>query len=112
VASILFYENRQWPSIDKYVCSPAAACGIAQFIPSTWARYGIDADGNGASRESWRDNIHSASNYIGKMHKSVREAAIEYNAGPSYAGASDGRLPKETLDYIYGVQRAYDYLKN
>ena len=41
--------------------SPAGAQGIAQFMPSTWRQYGLDANGDGV-RDVWdpRDAIPSA----------------------------------------------------
>lgn len=112
VASILFYENRSYPRTDKFVCSHAAACGVMQFIPSTFRAYGVDGDGDGkAKRESWKDSVASGSNYIGSMKKDLRNTAITYNAGPAYHGSPDSGLPAETRDYVYGVWRAYRYLK-
>lgn len=44
--------------------SPAAAQGIAQFIPGTWATHGIDGDNDG-DRDVWdpADAIPSAASY-------------------------------------------------
>lgn len=41
--------------------SPAGAQGIAQFMPQTWAQYGVDGDGDGIA-DVWNpvDAIHAA----------------------------------------------------
>jgi hypothetical protein len=45
--------------------SSAGAVGQMQFMPSTWATYGVDADGDGrADPASATDAIHSAANYL------------------------------------------------
>ena len=45
--------------------SPAGAVGWMQFMPDTWARYGVDADGDGrADPDSPADAIFSAAAYL------------------------------------------------
>lgn len=70
--------------------SPAAAQGIAQFIPGTWATHGIDGDGDG-DRDVWdpNDAIPSAAKYDCTLAKYVKDAPGDpthnmlaaYNAG-------------------------------
>jgi Transglycosylase SLT domain len=45
--------------------SPAGAVGWMQFMPSTWRRYGLDADGNGTA-DPWNptDAVFSAARYL------------------------------------------------
>ena len=45
--------------------SPAGAVGWMQFMPSTWARYGVDADGNGTA-DPWNptDAVFAAARYL------------------------------------------------
>jgi soluble lytic murein transglycosylase-like protein len=45
--------------------SSAGAIGWMQFMPSTWARYGLDVDGDGVANP-WvaRDAIHAAARYL------------------------------------------------
>jgi hypothetical protein len=45
--------------------SPSGAIGWMQFMPATWQRYGLDADGNGAA-DPWNpaDAIFSAARYL------------------------------------------------
>jgi hypothetical protein len=65
----------------------AGAGGPMQFIASTWARYGLDGDGDGvADRWSPADAIISAANYL---HASgapgdYRRALLAYNAANWY----------------------------
>lgn len=70
--------------------SPAAAEGIAQFIPGTWATHGIDGNGDG-KRDVWdpNDAIPSAASYDCKLASYVKDAPgnltenmlAAYNAG-------------------------------
>ncbi|WP_320785069.1 bifunctional lytic transglycosylase/C40 family peptidase [Streptomyces sp. CRN 30] len=90
--------------------SPAAAQGIAQFIPGTWATHGIDGDGNG-TRDVWdpNDAIPSAASYDCTLAKYVDDVPgnltenmlASYNAG-SYAVIKYGGVPPyaETRNYV------------
>ncbi|MFE9098847.1 NlpC/P60 family protein [Streptomyces sp. NPDC007264] len=90
--------------------SPAAAEGIAQFIPGTWAIHGIDGNGDGV-RDVWdpRDAIPSAASYDCKLASYVKDAPgnqtenmlAAYNAG-AYAVIKYGGVPpyKETQNYV------------
>ncbi|GAA3051298.1 hypothetical protein GCM10020000_35630 [Streptomyces olivoverticillatus] len=46
VLAAQIYTESNW---NPRAVSPADARGIAQFIPETWAGYGIDANGDGKS---------------------------------------------------------------
>ncbi|MFE7895760.1 NlpC/P60 family protein [Streptomyces sp. NPDC057412] len=90
--------------------SAAAAQGIAQFIPGTWATHGIDGDGDG-DRDVWdpADAIPSAASYdctLAKYVKDVpgdlkRNMLASYNAG-AYAVIKYRGVPpyKETRNYV------------
>jgi cell wall-associated NlpC family hydrolase len=90
--------------------SPAAAQGIAQFIPGTWATHGIDGDGDG-DRDVWdpNDAIPSAAKYDCTLAKYVKDAPGDptknmlaaYNAG-AYAVIKYGGVPPyaETQNYV------------
>lgn len=90
--------------------SPAAAQGIAQFIPGTWASHGLDGDGDG-DRDVWdpEDAIPSAASYDCKLAKYVKDAPGDptrnmlaaYNAG-AYAVIKYGGVPpyRETQNYV------------
>ncbi|EGX59479.1 transglycosylase [Streptomyces zinciresistens K42] len=90
--------------------SPAAAQGIAQFIPGTWATNGIDGDGDG-DRDVWdpQDAIPSAASYDCKLASYVKDVPgdptrnmlASYNAG-AYAVIKHGGVPpyKETQNYV------------
>ncbi|MFD0416897.1 NlpC/P60 family protein [Streptomyces sp. NPDC127108] len=90
--------------------SPAAAQGIAQFIPGTWASHGLDGDGDG-DRDVWdpKDAIPSAASYDCKLAKYVKDAPGDptrnmlaaYNAG-AYAVIKYGGVPpyRETQNYV------------
>jgi cell wall-associated NlpC family hydrolase len=90
--------------------SPAAAQGIAQFIPGTWASHGLDGDGDG-DRDVWdpNDAIPSAASYDCKLASYVKDVPgdqtknmlASYNAG-AYAVIKYGGVPpyKETQNYV------------
>ncbi|WP_281404298.1 NlpC/P60 family protein [Streptomyces roseirectus] len=90
--------------------SAAAAQGIAQFIPGTWATHGVDGNGDGR-RDVWdpADAIPSAAAYDCELAKYVKDVPGDpthnmlaaYNAG-AYAVIKYGGVPpyKETQNYV------------
>ncbi|WP_406437490.1 bifunctional lytic transglycosylase/C40 family peptidase [Streptomyces sp. NBC_00631] len=90
--------------------SPAAAQGIAQFIPGTWATHGIDGNGDGV-RDVWdpNDAIPSAASYDCELASYVKDVPGDisenmlaaYNAG-AYAVIKYKGVPpyKETQNYV------------
>ncbi|MFI8194598.1 NlpC/P60 family protein [Streptomyces sp. NPDC085946] len=94
--------------------SPAAAQGIAQFIPGTWAAHGIDGDGDG-DRDVWdpADAIPSAAKYDCTLASYVKDVPgnltenmlASYNAG-AYAVIKYRGVPpyKETQNYVKRIQ--------
>ncbi|MFF4794206.1 NlpC/P60 family protein [Streptomyces sp. NPDC001276] len=90
--------------------SPAAAQGIAQFIPGTWATHGIDGDGDGKA-DVWNpgDAIPSAASYDCELASYVKDVPgnvthnmlAAYNAG-AYAVIKYGGVPPyaETRNYV------------
>jgi hypothetical protein len=67
----------------------AGAGGPMQFLAATWARYGIDADGDGrADRWDAADAIFSAANYLRSSGApgDERAALFAYNHSASYVG--------------------------
>ena len=90
--------------------SAAAAEGIAQFIPGTWATHGIDGNGDGV-KNVWdpQDAIPSAASYDCKLASYVKDVPgnltenmlASYNAG-AYAVIKYGGVPpyKETRNYV------------
>jgi hypothetical protein len=90
--------------------SQAAAQGIAQFIPGTWASHGIDGDGDG-DRDVWdpKDAIPSAASYDCELASYVKKVGgnltenmlAAYNAG-AYAVIKHGGVPPytETRNYV------------
>ncbi|EFL33164.1 secreted transglycosylase [Streptomyces viridochromogenes DSM 40736] len=90
--------------------SQAAAQGIAQFIPGTWASHGIDGDGDG-DRDVWdpKDAIPSAASYDCELASYVKGVGgnptenmlAAYNAG-AYAVIKYKGVPpySETQNYV------------
>lgn len=72
--------------------SSAGAQGLMQFMPATWAVYGIDGDGDGRA-DIWNDadSVASAANYLvasGALNgpDGVRQAVFAYNHADWYVG--------------------------
>lgn len=61
----VIHEMESGRSGDTYLTSYAGATGPMQFLPSTFAIYGIDGNGDGiASINNTQDAIYSAANYL------------------------------------------------
>lgn len=101
------YQESGW---NPRARSPAAAQGIAQFIPGTWSAHGVDGDGDG-DRDVWdpADAIPSAASYDCELASYVKDVPGDitsnmlaaYNAG-SYAVIRYGGVPPygETQNYV------------
>ena len=67
--------------------SSAGAIGWMQFMPSTWLRWGIDADGSGVA-DPWNpvDAIYSAARYLAASGAAtdIRQAVFSYNHADWY----------------------------
>jgi hypothetical protein len=77
------------------------AVGPMQFIPSTWARHGVDADGDGAADpQDIEDAAQSAAGYLcagGRdLSKSgdLRAAILSYNHSTTYLAAVLALIPR------------------
>ncbi|WP_328901341.1 bifunctional lytic transglycosylase/C40 family peptidase [Streptomyces sp. NBC_00441] len=106
LAAQLYQESGWNPRAE----SSAAAQGIAQFIPGTWAGHGIDGDGDG-DRDVWdpADAIPSAASYDCELAGYVKKVPGDptdnmlaaYNAG-AYRVIKSGGVPgiAETKNYV------------
>ncbi|MEU9115902.1 bifunctional lytic transglycosylase/C40 family peptidase [Streptomyces sp. NPDC048483] len=101
------YQESGW---NPKAQSPAAAQGMAQFIPGTWQTHGVDGNGDG-KRDVWNpeDAIPSAASYDCELAKYVRGASGDatrnmlaaYNAGAYRVIQYDGVPPyRETQNYV------------
>src|SRR5215218_10901230 len=67
--------------------SSAGAVGWMQFMPDTWARWGVDADGNGVA-DPWNaaDAIYAAARYLAASgaRTDLRRAVFSYNHADWY----------------------------
>ncbi len=105
------YQESKWRTD---AVSHADARGIAQFIPSTWAAYGIDGDGDG-DRDVWdpKDAIPSAASYDCALAGYVKDVPGDptnnmlaaYNSGP-YRVIDAGGIPAltETRNYVRNIR--------
>lgn len=86
--------------------SPAGAIGPMQFMPQTWATYGVDGDGDGKiDPYSVADSIHAAANYLvasgvkGGSVEATKDAIWAYNHADWYVRD----IIKFWNDYTTGV---------
>lgn len=109
LAAQLYQESGFNPKAQSH----AAAQGIAQFIPGTWATHGVDGDGDG-DRDVWdpNDAIPSAATYDCALAGYVKDVPgnptenmlASYNAG-AYAVIKYSGVPpyKETQNYVQRI---------
>jgi cell wall-associated NlpC family hydrolase len=113
--SLLAAQLYQESGFSPKVTSHANAQGIAQFIPTTWAVHGLDANRDG-KRDPWdpQDAIPSAASYdctLARNVKSVPGSRVSnmlaaYNAGPYRVINSQG-VPNisETQNYVKVIKQ-------
>ncbi|NEA41649.1 bifunctional lytic transglycosylase/C40 family peptidase [Streptomyces sp. SID11385] len=110
LASQLYQES----GFNPRARSAAAAEGIAQFIPSTWATHGVDGDKDGV-RDVWNpaDAIPSAASYDCELASYVKDVPGDrsanmlaaYNAGPDAVIRYGGVPPySETRNYVQTIR--------
>ncbi|MFJ2776665.1 NlpC/P60 family protein [Kitasatospora sp. NPDC087315] len=110
LAAQLYQES----GFDPGARSPAKAYGMAQFLESTWAIYGTDANGDG-KKDIWdpADAIASAATYDCALARDVAKVPGDrqdnmlaaYNAGPYAVEKYDGVPPyRETQGYVRSIK--------
>ncbi|QKE85114.1 peptidoglycan DD-metalloendopeptidase family protein [Arthrobacter sp. NEB 688] len=98
--------------------SSAGARGLMQFMPATWAVYGVDGDGDGRARiDDDADSVHSAAHYLSRSgaregQPGIRRALFAYNHADwyvadvlSYAHAYEDAAPDATAHCASPVRR-------
>ncbi|RMI36113.1 C40 family peptidase [Streptomyces triticirhizae] len=112
LAAQIGQESGWQPDVESH----AAAQGIAQFIPGTWATHGIDANGDGVANV-WdpQDAIPSAAAYDCALAGYVEDVPGDpvdnmlaaYNAGPYAVIRYNGVPPyEETQNYVRIIRTA------
>jgi hypothetical protein len=95
--------------------SPAGAVGWMQFLPSTWARFGVDADADGvANPYDPVDAIFSAARYLraAGADRNLPSAIFAYNHATWYVNSVELRasllrfLPQRLVDGLTGLMQA------
>ncbi|MFF3312966.1 NlpC/P60 family protein [Streptomyces sp. NPDC002952] len=98
--------------------SPVGAQGIAQFMPSTWEKHGIDGNGDG-KRDVLdpEDAIPSSAKYLCTIARDVKDVPgnkqnnmlAAYNAGSGAVRKYGGVPPyKETQNYVRSINALAD----
>jgi Transglycosylase SLT domain len=96
--------------------STAGAVGWMQFMPSTWKRYGIDANGDGiADPYNPADAIFSAARYLAAAgaSKSIQNAVFSYNHAWWYVQSVllraqlIGGMPKGFINAVTGLVQGH-----
>ena len=128
VAAVFYWENRGFPPTNKaWATSSAGAQGPMQFLPSTFAAYAVDWDGDGKVNSDINniyDALNAGANMIAKnggkpdtplgtldkplAANTLLRVAASYNWGggnvqSAGANASLSSLPSETSDYVKAV---------
>ncbi|HEY6736445.1 MAG TPA: lytic transglycosylase domain-containing protein [Candidatus Saccharimonadia bacterium] len=89
LAAVHYAETRQSGSTSRQ--SPAGAVGPMQFLPATFAVYGLDADHNGRRDiTNVTDAVYSAGRYLaanGAARGQYIAALLVYNHSDSYASS-------------------------
>ncbi|MEV7080049.1 bifunctional lytic transglycosylase/C40 family peptidase [Streptomyces sp. NPDC093516] len=109
LAALLTQES----GFNPKATSPVGAQGIAQFMPSTWEKHGIDGNGDG-KRDVWdpADAIPSSVQYLCTIAKDVKDVPGDkqsnmlaaYNAGSGAVRKYGGVPPyKETQNYVRSI---------
>lgn len=101
--------------------APPKGTGLAQFVPSTWARYGSDVDGKGtadprgphhaiATRAAFRCELMGLPTTTSGRTGGIADLApASYDAAPATATASGGIPPaQETMAYVHKTKNRVD----
>ncbi len=96
--------------------STAGAVGWMQFMPSTWKRYGVDANGDGiADPYNPADAIFSAARYLAAAgaSKNIGQAIFAYNHAGWYVQSVMlraqliGGMPKQFINSVTGLVQGH-----
>ncbi len=94
--------------------SPAGAQGLMQFMPATWARYGVQADGRLGNPFNPKEAILAGARYLRHLaleFHSWKLALAGYNAGGQAVRTWRGIPPyQQTQDYVPAVLATYERL--
>ncbi|MEY2341449.1 transglycosylase SLT domain-containing protein [Acidithiobacillus sp. IBUN Pt1247-S3] len=114
-ASMILAVAAQESGFDPDAVSPAGAQGMMQFMPATWARYGVLADGKLGSPFDPRQAMLAGAMYLRHLaleFHSWKLALAGYNAGGQAVKNWGYRIPpyRQTQNYVPAVLAHYQQI--
>lgn len=100
-------NHRETDFGQNVTVSSAGALGWMQFMPDTWERYKIDADGGGADPNDKYDAIHTAANYL---HALLQEAWRARTGTDRPADATGDYDPADWHAAVWGYNHLESYV--
>lgn len=122
-APLIAAQIQQESGWDPDAVSPSGAEGIAQFMPETWQRWGVDLDGDGvADPFDAAEAIDAQGRLMCYLVRTAEESGIDgdavtlalaaYNAGWSNVVKYGGVPPfPETEDYVAIITDLTDHIR-
>jgi len=114
-ASLILAVAAQESGFNPGAVSPKGAQGLMQFMPGTWARYGVLADGRLGSPFNPKEALFAGAAYLRHLALKLGSwplAIAAYNAGGQAVVNAGYRIPpfRETQNYVPAVLAHYQQI--
>ena len=114
-AALILAVAAQESGFNPDAVSPVGAQGLMQFMPGTWARYGVLTDGKMGSPFNPRDALFAGAAYLRHLALKLGSwplALAGYNAGGQAVVNAGYRIPpfRETQNYVPAVLAHYQQI--